>query len=137
MKDFYTVDPEMGIEIVKARHIKLSALSAECGYTSSWLTHALKNGRIPRRAYNKLKEFGIDLEPAVIARPEEVLVKTDLGKIVRIINLSYKFPVWVIAQEERLSKEKVIAHINTWEQNHYGLTKEDLTELLRNWENNK
>ena len=134
MKDFYTINPKRAEDIVKRTHIKMQALSADCGYSSSWLNHAIKNGRMSRQAFDTLKSKGVDLEPAVIGRPETVLVQTDIGRILRIVNMSYHYPVWVIAEEEKLSKTKVIAHIQTWEQTRFGLTKKDLEEALRNWE---
>ena len=134
MRGMYTLNGETAKQIIRQKRANMAWLSRELGYSYTWMYHALNNGRMHRDAFNKLKEYGINLEKAVIARPESLLINTNVGRIVRTINLRYKgYPVWVIADVERMSKDKVTAHLHTWEQTRFGLTKEDIEELLRNW----
>ena len=135
MRDAYTLDGEVARIIIKQQKLKMSDLSRKVGYSKGWLDHALIQGRLHKDDFKALKEMGVDLEKAVIKRPESKLINTNIGTIIRTLNLIHKgYPVWVAADVEQISPDRVKAYEYTWEQTRFGLTKKDIEEFLRNWE---
>jgi len=135
MKDAYTLDEVKARQIVKKSGIKMYALSAACGKTDTWLSHAIRNGRMPRKAFDRLAEIGVDLTKAVIRSPNDRYINTDFAKIVRIVNLRAKgYPYWLITSAEQISETKVRQYLYTWRYTRFGLAKEEIEELIRIWD---
>ena len=129
-------DPDKVREIIKKRGFSLIGLSRAMNMSGSWMNHVLYAGRMHEDDFKAMKEIGVDLTDAVIKPSSTTYVqKTDLGRIIRVINQRYKgLPYWAIADEEGIDPKTAYRYGETWKFNRFNVEKEDIEELLRNWE---
>lgn len=128
---FIKIDKQMAKDIIHEAGESMYQLSAEMGFSHSWLAKSIDNGSLKLEDLMALEDRGIDLTPAIKeVTAKSWITKTDIGRIFAAIILKDEgMSVQGIADKLGIDWKTATRYLRTWEYNRFGIDPEQLKKM--------